>query len=215
MRSAPTATKTASPNQPSPRFSSRYPAIAPASAISAKVRTPAPSSLPLARSRSSPISMPRPSATANRRARGSSIFRLAPSLEHLLLDQGKHPLGLLDDLGGGTDQQWIGNTGDLEILVRVLEQREEVAEAVDARPFLVIGLDHHPRRIARVGVEKHRCLGLSVIVPAVERADVERGEFPLLERIVAARDETPHLLLPADREPVLDQAHPPIYQHAL
>jgi hypothetical protein len=68
---------------------------------------------------------------------------------------------------------------------------------------------------AVVGVEEHRLLGLGVVVPLVERGHVDGRQLPLLQRMDLALPEPARLLLPADREPELDQVGAAAHQVAL
>ncbi len=105
--------------------------------------------------------------------------------------------------------------GDAPVLVRVVQRVQEVADAVESRALLVVGLDDRPRRVGGVGMEEHRLLGGGVVVPLVQRLDVDGRQLPVLERIVAARDEAPQLFLAAHREPVLEQQDAAVGEHAL
>ena len=105
--------------------------------------------------------------------------------------------------------------GDAPVLVRVVQRVQEVADAVESCALLVVGLDDRPRRVGGVGMEEHRLLGGGVVVPFVQRLDVDGRQLPVLERIVAARDEAPQLFLAAHREPVLEQQDAAVGEHAL
>ena len=63
----------------------------------------------------------------------------------------------------------------LDVLVGVGQLVQDVAHGVQARALLAVGLDHRPRRVGGVGVEEHRLLGLGVVVPLVERGQVDRA----------------------------------------
>src|SRR5262249_30708433 len=67
----------------------------------------------------------------------------------------------------------------------------------------------------RVGVYEHRLLRFGVLVPLVERREVDGRELPLLERMPLALEEAAALLLAAHREPELDEVHPAAREVAL
>ena len=84
---------------------------------------------------------------------------------------------------------------------------QHVADRVQAGALLAVGLDHGPGCLVDVGRLEHVVLGLGVLAPLLERGEVDRRELPLLERMPFALGEASALLLPADREPELDQVH--------
>ena len=82
---------------------------------------------------------------------------------------------------------------------------QEVADAVEAGAFFVVGADDGPRRVAGMGVEEHGVFGFGVVVPAIKRLDVHGGEFPVLQGIVAAGDEAAQLFLAGYGEPEFEE----------
>ena len=100
------------------------------------------------------------------------------------------------------------------VLVRIGQAVQEMAHAIEARALLVVGLDHHPGGIRRIGMEEHGVLGIRIVVPHVQRLDVDGRQFPVLERVIAARDKAAQLFLAAHREPVLVKMHAAVHQHA-
>src|SRR5262245_33017303 len=87
----------------------------------------------------------------------------------------------------------------------VWDRAQDMRDAVEARPPLVVGAHDMPRRVLAVGRLQHHIAGLRIGVPAPERFDVHRAQFPLPQRIVDARLEPALLLLLADLQPHLDQ----------
>ena len=71
--------------------------------------------------------------------------------------------------------------------------------------LLIVSLDHGPWSVGQVGVPEHGFLGPGVLVPFVERGQVDRAELPRLDRVGVPVDEPAQLLGPGDREPELDQ----------
>jgi hypothetical protein len=90
-----------------------------------------------------------------------------------------------------------------------------VAHRLEPGALLVVALHHGPRRVGQVGIEEHRLLGPGVLVPFVQRGQVDRAELPPLDRVQLAAHEPPQLLRPGHREPELDQDDPVPGQHAL
>ena len=99
--------------------------------------------------------------------------------------------------------------------VLVRDQREQVADAVQPRAALVVGVDDVPGRLLDVRVAEHLVLGAGVLDPALARLEVHRAELPAAHRIGDARLEAALLLLVADGEPVLDEDDPGAHEHAL
>src|SRR5438093_4324243 len=99
--------------------------------------------------------------------------------------------------------------------VLVWDQGQEVANQVEMRGALVVGLDHVPGRLFDVAVRKHLVLRLGVVDPARSGLQVHWAELPALAGIVDASKEARLLLLIADREPVLDEHDPRAHEHAL
>src|SRR5690349_24685915 len=77
------------------------------------------------------------------------------------------------------------------------------AHRIEPRALLAIGAHDSPWRVGRVGVREHRLLGLRVLIPFVQRREIDGAELPLLERMHLAFLETPYLLLAAHRKPEL------------
>ena len=101
----------------------------------------------------------------------------------------------------------------VDVLVR--DQRQQVADAVQPRAPLVVGVDDVPRRLLDVGVAEHLVLGARVLDPALARLEVHRAELPAAHRVGDARLEAALLLLVADREPVLHEDDPRAHEHPL
>src|SRR5208282_5720421 len=93
--------------------------------------------------------------------------------------------------------------------------RQQMRNAVEARPFLVHGLNHPPRSLGNVRPLEHDLLGSGVILPAPPRLHVHRAQFPLLERIVYPTEEAQMLFLVGDRKPILDEPDAGTHEHAL
>ncbi|MCY1293467.1 hypothetical protein D9M70_427270 [compost metagenome] len=64
-------------------------------------------------------------------------------------------------------------------------------------------------------MREHRLLGARVLVPFVERSNIDRAELPLLERVDLAFAKAAALLFLADREPELEQVDAAAHQVAL
>src|SRR6266852_197550 len=85
----------------------------------------------------------------------------------------------------------------LDGLVRNLlvgNQGKEVADEVEMRRPLVVGLDHMPRRLLDVAVRKHLVLRLGVVDPPRSSLQVHWAQLPALAGIVDAPQEAPLLL---------------------
>lgn len=65
-----------------------------------------------------------------------------------------------------------------------------------------------------MGVEKHRFLGLGVIIPFVEGLEINGAEFPLLEGIGFSPLKAPELLKSTHREPVIHQLDSTVGNHS-
>ena len=61
----------------------------------------------------------------------------------------------------------IGRPYRLEVFARVIQAVQEKADAIEAGTLFVVRLNHRPRRIACVGVEKHLVFGFGILVPTV------------------------------------------------
>jgi hypothetical protein len=101
------------------------------------------------------------------------------------------------------------------LLVLVRNTGQDITHRLEPGPLLVVALHHGPRGIRQVGVVEHRLLGLGVLVPLVQRGQVDRAELPPLNRIELAAHEPAQLLGPGHREPELDQQDPVPGQHPL
>src|SRR3954470_4316361 len=98
--------------------------------------------------------------------------------------------------------------GELYLLARdvfVGDQREHVANAVQAGAALVVGSHDVPRRRVGVRGEEHLVAGAGVVVPAVVGFQVHVAELPDLPRVLDAVLEPPGLLFLANFEPILDE----------
>ena len=111
--------------------------------------------------------------------------------------------------------QRVGAADDPHIPVLIRDPGQDVPHRLQPGPLLVVALHHGPGRVGQVGVEEHRLLGLGVLVPLVERGQIDRAQFPALDRVELAADEPPELLGPGHREPELDQGDPVPGQHPL
>lgn len=94
--------------------------------------------------------------------------------------------------------------GDFMVLVGVWQRIQEMPHAIQPSAFLVVGFNHRPWGIGRVGVEEHGLFGLGVIVPAIQRLDVDWAKLPVLEGVVATGDEAAQLLVSTHREPIFE-----------
>src|SRR5262249_39652447 len=56
---------------------------------------------------------------------------------------------------------------------------EEVADAIEARPALVIGADNVPWRELRIGGGEHRVARPRILEPSASRAQIRRAQLPL------------------------------------
>src|SRR5881398_23716 len=83
-------------------------------------------------------------------------------------------------------------------------QAEEMADEIEMRAALVVGLDDIPGSLLDVRVREHLVLGLGVVDPSRPGLQVHRAQLPTLAGVVDPRQETALLLFVADRKPVLD-----------
>src|SRR5262245_59990228 len=101
--------------------------------------------------------------------------------------------------------------GQLHRLPRHLlvgDQAQQVGDAVQARPALVVGVHHPPGALRGVRGREHGVPGPREIVPAAVRLQVHRAELPDLARVVDALLEPLGLVGHAHLQPVLDQDDP-------
>src|SRR5947209_17491124 len=82
---------------------------------------------------------------------------------------------------------------------------QQVRDAVQPRPPLVVGADDVPRRMFRAGRLQHQVAGAGVAVPAPEGFGIHRAQLPLPQRIVDPRAEAALMLLLPYLEPNLAQ----------
>jgi len=68
---------------------------------------------------------------------------------------------------------------------------QHVAQSVEPGPLLAIRLHHRPRRVGGIGVEEHRLLRRGVVVPLVERGEINGGQLPLLQGSNARNNPSP------------------------
>ena len=101
----------------------------------------------------------------------------------------------------------------LDLLVG--DHAQQMTDAVDARPLLVVGVDHVPGRLLDVRVGEHVILRAGILHPPFPRLEIHRAEFPPLGRIVDPAAEPAFLLVIADREPVLDEDDAAADEHPL
>src|SRR4029453_11986938 len=99
--------------------------------------------------------------------------------------------------------------------VAVGDLLEQVADAVEPGPALVVGLHHPPGGLLGVGVVEHVVLGPRVLHPQLARLEVHGAELPAPGRVGDAALEPVLLLGVGDREPVLDEDDPRAQQHPL
>ena len=83
-------------------------------------------------------------------------------------------IGCVDDMAGLADNLRIGKLRDTKIFIRIVELRQEVTHAIQARAFLVIGFKDCPRCVGGVGVKEHGFFSLGVILPLVETGAINR-----------------------------------------
>ena len=63
------------------------------------------------------------------------------------------------------------------------ERMQEMAQAIEAGALLVVGLDGRPGRCVGVGAGEHGFLGGGVVLPAVQRFQIHRGQLPAPHRV--------------------------------
>lgn len=68
---------------------------------------------------------------------------------------------------------------------------QHVAQSVEPGPLLAVRLHHRPRRVGGIGVEEHRLLRRGVVVPLVERGEINGGQLPLLQGSNARNNPSP------------------------
>src|SRR5579883_1563264 len=93
--------------------------------------------------------------------------------------------------------------------------RQEVADYVEPRQMLVVGVNHRPRRLRRMRAREHEIAPMAVLGPELRRLGVDRAQLPLLQRILAALLEPPLLLALADIEIVFEEADAGADEHLL
>src|SRR5271157_1231115 len=99
--------------------------------------------------------------------------------------------------------------------VLIRDQAQDVGDAVEPCPLLVIRFDDPPGGLGRVGGVEHRVLGLGVLDPLGAGRDVHGRDLPALGRVLDPILEAALLLLIADREPELDEDDSGADQHPL
>ena len=72
----------------------------------------------------------------------------------------------------------------LNLLVR--NETQDVCNAVEARPFLVIRMNQMPRRMLAGSRFEHHVARPGIVIPAPVRLEIHRAQFPLPKRIVDA-----------------------------
>jgi len=88
-------------------------------------------------------------------------------------------IGFLDHMAYMADDQRVRGMCDRQVLVWIIQRRQEMQHRVDPRAFLVVRFHHGPRCICGVGVKEHRLFGFGVIVPFVQRRFINRAKLPL------------------------------------
>jgi len=84
----------------------------------------------------------------------------------------QYVIGLIHNMGTGTNNQRIRATDHMVVFVRVWERVQEMQHAVQSGPLFVVGFYNRPGSIGDVGVEKHRFLRFGILLPFVERSVV-------------------------------------------
>src|SRR5215216_1123744 len=112
---------------------------------------------------------------------------------------------LVDGISSTLDQQLVRRVDNLRILVLIVKLIEKEPHRVDPSAFLVVALDRGPPRILGVSGKQHRFLSSGVVVPTVQRFEVQRRQFPAPYRVDLADREPGSLLLLADRKPQLGE----------
>src|SRR5207302_5385885 len=154
-------------------------------------------------------------ATARWRVRGGPRGRRMPSASASAhIPSGGHPPRAEQGLAEFARYAWIG-AGELALGARERNARQDVANDVQPRLVLVVGAHQYPRRMLLMGAQQHAVARPAVIAPVSLRRFVDRADLPLLERIAAARTQSPRLLLAADVEVILEERDSRAHQHAL
>ncbi len=89
-----------------------------------------------------------------------------------------------------------------------------MADDVEPGSQLVVGLDHSPRRFLGRGRLEHLDLRGRIVLPFLDRREVDRRDLPALQRVVVAGVHPLQLRLLADRQIELDEPHAVAHQHA-
>jgi predicted PurR-regulated permease PerM len=113
------------------------------------------------------------------------------------------------------DDQRIRRADGLVTPAAVAEKRQDAAHRFQPCASLVVPTNHPPRRVRQLGVPEHDLLGGGVLVPFIERCQIDRAELPPFHRIKLTVDEPAELLRPRDREPQLDQVKAILDEHPL
>ncbi|SPE23645.1 hypothetical protein SBA5_400056 [Candidatus Sulfotelmatomonas gaucii] len=90
-----------------------------------------------------------------------------------------------------------------------------MADHIEPRRFLVLGVHHVPRRLFRIRYSKHLILRAAIFGPVLARFQVHRAQLPALGGIFHAVLKPPFLFFVAHAEPILDENDPGANQHAL
>src|SRR5437762_12778212 len=89
-----------------------------------------------------------------------------------------------------------------ELFVR--DEAQQLSDAIEARPLLVIRTKDVPRRLLRVGRLEHHVAGAGILEPPAPRGQVHRAELPLPQRVGDTGFEPTLLLRVAHLQPELD-----------
>gem|GEM_PF-5693543 len=98
----------------------------------------------------------------------------------------------LDLLRPGNDDRGIGNEVEFRVALLVVDRIEDDPHRVEARKVLVAGADD--RRLRGVGALQHLVLAVGECLPRILGLNVDLGQLPLTQRIIAASLEPPLLL---------------------
>ena len=60
---------------------------------------------------------------------------------------------------------------------------QDVAKSIQSGALFAVGFDDAPGDIRGVGRKKHGFLGNGVVIPFIERGEVDGGELPLFQRM--------------------------------
>src|SRR5438132_7249788 len=101
--------------------------------------------------------------------------------------------------------QSLGELDFVSVDFLVGNQTEQMGDAIETRPPLVIRRDDVPWCVLGIGGFQHHVPRSRIGVPASIRFDVHRTQLPLAERIFHARLEAPLLLFLTNFQPKLDQ----------